>query len=861
MKLRFYFCVAILFACFGQRISKLEERTGNDFKALISIMNTDVWNKDVSQQFIIYDGNVTNLSLMRKKLTDTLSRDKRVLYKTLTETLARFSTMMYTYVECKYAGMIVKALTFYFHTSDTLNCLIGLKKHLVKMIFNLFNFNDIFPNLRHVDQSFLIALITVNSFIHIRTKYETSVRDGEKKYVIARTINAIESFRCANCLVPDSDYYGVYEEPVENSEDLLSDSSGQTSRMAMLLAEFDACSRKIDIESQAGLDRSAYHPEMYDPTNFMLGSMIVDVRSDVGELNVKTDDVLTPVKMFIGSALTDPDLYGLLDNQMTFVEILRDIFCMVFSKLYATKRNDEELTKALNAYDVYTDRMLPTNYPPDLYDRIKSVGVSVRRDLQEAENSRSKRDRMKKLAKIVLTVKLSPGTEELLKLTRIVPDANVETLSGTIDVDALVQSIVGHENFESYRKMFRFMLSQKTVLHRDRSFLVSSARRGDYPGDRQKDLLDLRTNLFLYRSLLAGIDQRQFQTATKPNGPSMMALTAMELVKRNMAYVHDGFGKHHAKLTEILAPVTIYFQRLTYADAWERSDWLLVKQYLLLTVNLLERYELNNCRHPSEIRLNLDVFRQVSEDKRMYRKERDGIVNHPVNFDLEYVHERIDKGTRHAAKSFVQNVDRYSSWVRKFVPNAYFDYNIEFNSNVILWNGVENYVAGVGSSIARNVIDYNYLVKFQMITIKWLVHNVLKKMLYVHRLRGTSSGSRASDVDMFSNINNDFELFRNLTFPSRVKSFIDQIFLKFLNTFSVEIDDGAAEKFTSFLEEQIERLKLSETGDNFELLESRNYSLEDIQRFLKNDVKYATEILTFINESGVILDTDFFFFY
>lgn len=856
MKLRFYFC-AILLACSGLLVST-QKYTGNDvaqqFQALISILKSDVWVNDVSKQLIMYNGKINNLKILQKKLKEILSDKDKHETMILLKTLSRYSTMTYTSLQCKYAGLIVKALTFYFHTADTLNCLVSLKQHVTKMIFNLFNFNDIFPNLRHTDQALLIALITMNVNIDSRPYYDTD----EKKLAIARTIHSVELFRCKNCLVPDSDYYSVYD-VAKNSDNLLSDSV-PTTQMAILLDEFDTYSREIDIESQAGLYKSAYYQEMFDPANFMLGSMIVDAHQDVGKLTVKMGQGTNlDLQDVVGYSLTNAtDINGLLDYQMMYVEILKDIFCVVFTELYASKRNAAKLTKALEAYDVFTDRILPNNYPLDMYDRIKFIGTSVRGDLDETANKKLRktlRVYSKMGGKIDRTVTLSAETEDLLKVTKIVISDLTSELMKTLDVDVFVRSVVDHGNFENYRKMFGFLLNQKTVLYADRSLSVTSPPGGNYrPDDMRYDLLDLRKNLFLYRSLLAGIDQRRYLAATKSNGQSMIALTAMELVKRNLAYVHDRYGKDGGKLAEILAPVTIYFERVTYANDLGESKWQLVKQYLLLTVNLLEGYELNGHVDPSEIELNLEMYRSIAKDKNMYRTDAGGdVVNHPVNFDLERVRDRIVNGTKHMASDFVS---QRLSWVRKFVPNAYFNYDIEFNSNTVAWNGVDEYVANVGRSITWNVIDYNYLVKFQMRAIKWLVHNVFKKMMYTHLLRGSGT----SDEHEFSQINDDFELFRNLSFPSRIQSFIDPIFLKYLNTFSTAYDSETAKKFTDFLGKKIKRLKLSETENNFKFLESK-YSLQDIQRFVKNDIQYAGEILAFIKDSGVISETDFFFLY
>lgn len=136
-------------------------------------------------------------------------------------------------------------------------------------------------------------------------------------------------------------------------------------------------------------------------------------------------------------------------------------------------------------------------------------------------------------------------------------------------------------------------------------------------------------------------------------------------------------------------------------------------------------------------------------------------------------------------------IDKYDTsltWINPFIPND-FDkyYNSQFNSIKLNWDGTEDKVNDVLLTITRDIIDYNYLVRFQIFKVKWFVYNFLRKMLYIamHKDYYISKSNKSYNIDettlsTVKSIIDTLNRIPTLPLPYQIKSYLEDIFFTYL---------------------------------------------------------------------------------
>lgn len=90
-----------------------------------------------------------------------------------------------------------------------LHKLASIKSHITKLIFNLFNFMNLSPNLEFSDQVLLKSLLTINLFLHHCKLPENNMQIKLKndefkiflKLLVVQMTNLIDRFRCKHCFI------------------------------------------------------------------------------------------------------------------------------------------------------------------------------------------------------------------------------------------------------------------------------------------------------------------------------------------------------------------------------------------------------------------------------------------------------------------------------------------------------------------------------------------------------------------------------------------------------------------------------------------------------------------------------------
>lgn len=821
--------------------NKMQENLKNLVQNNNTILKDEIWHS-----YVIFNGSITNVHFLQKKSsiirnitkidlnenkTTEINNDDegQLLYKIkLLQSLFKITKVMYTALECKYSDLIVKFLTYCFYT-DKNHDFHDLKPHIRKMMFNLFAFRYYYSNLMSINQTLIFSLISLNTY------FSNPIND-KNKTIIPRMINLIERFRCKNCLISNNDYYGDYH-----------DTNSKINEFSKHLQRY---SDYIDIEILNGSEMSTYNEEMYNPIHLLLGR-VFEMYPFIDRIIVKWEkNELSMIEVYKKIIKTN-DIKDIFNYQMFFIQFINDIFVMTFIEINnRTFNTAHKLRKVLNYFDLYIKRLIPNNYPPNLYNPIKSLRNALQDDLEKMQS---------KFLTNLFNMPLSDDTKIYLQVHTIVNNVSLIVLRN-LKITVLIESIVNHEYFKSFSESIRLFLSNSDNIE-NYHLVKNNPIEELFPNRVCQHFLQLRENLFLFRSLIAG-KQQAYHLIEKTNGPDYSILSSVNFIKKYLAYTYSKF-KGNTEIIKILAPITIHIKDFNYSTL----ECTLTSQYILLTINLMEDYEIHHCRSTNfKLKLNLDMYLEIIKDEHLHNAVVPENVYSPADFNIKYLEDRIINGTKQFVHDFDDEVDAVLAWVDVLIPNSYFYYyDSEFNSNILMWNGIENHVDEVALSILQDVYDYDYLVKFQIVKLKWLINNVLKKMLYIvqHIDRFKSTNSEDGIITFFK-INKKLKNFKNLAFPSFICQYVNTAFAVYTKMcLAIEEETMTAKalsEYKSIIREQIEILKISETDDSSKIIDFI-HDRDVVYYSILTDINFATKILEFINKSKIILPVNSFYLY
>lgn len=862
----------VIFLWYYVSRSKAQEKTQqyveNELTTLLNMMNNEIWRKDICLQSVIFNGEPTTLKntvqkfkkikkYIEKKINNAedqkvIEDAKRELYTHTLSSLLTISKLMYTALECLYSGLIVKFLVLYFHFID-LNYIHVLKPCVVKIMFNLLSFMEVHQNLRFTDHALLLSLMSINVLFYHDLN---STSDFDEKKVIARTVNMIERYRCKNC--PGSDYYYANFD-LNNSADAFK----------IILSELKIYSFDVDLKSFNAVENPTYDEEMYSPTCILLKGLsdFNLVFNNIRDIMVTGDDGTVRMSEVFERAINSYRIHDMFKYQMLLIGVIKDLFCMVFFELANEMRSSSDFNNALNAFEVFIHQIIPSNYPPYLYDPIKKIKQLVKTDLYNSKQSQTTQKRRFHILSpsrggdyTHYDVQLSEETKQMLAESTVVVKESLPFDLKQVRISDFVNAVVKHKHFKSFRQVFQLFLSEPSALDKYRTYtdpseiLYTSGPTGCH------EMPQLRKNLFLFRSLVVSVQHENLFVKPRLNGPDFATLSSMEHIKTNLAYVRERFNAN-AELMNIFAPITIHFKDAEYSNLESQ----LVKQYSLLTINLMENYEMDRCYDGPTFVYNLDMYRQILKDEKLYHDRYSAAfaskrVREPANFDRVYIGDAIRRNTMTfvAALDEDVDVDSYLAWVDAFVPNGYFyHYDGPFDSDSISWNGAGDRVDGV----TRGVIEIDRLIEYETATVKRFVCSVLKKILYVAANVNEllSAGAESGAAVALSTIDADVEKFQTVLCPTARKTYTDRIIAESRRIFRSDrgSDPATVEKVVEAVAGHIALLHGSETAD-VHVGPLPDCSLDCIHYSVQTDVEYATEVLKFIKNNNLISENEFF---
>lgn len=859
-------------------------------KVLQCINNSDAWQKHFRTQKVIYNEDLTNLykkptqhdgnmkqngNKMPEKsqqIEDALKlieQNRRV-----TNIVFKTSNIVYLTIKCKYSGLIIDSLRVFNDIisscqtikestyrnnciNDTMKHFVEQKPYFVRMMHNLFNFIEAFPNVKFANLILLKSLIRINLFLNyhkisIKMNKNYSVRLENAKNTIVQMMNFVERFRCQKCNVfnykYDSDNSEITEK-FENHENHDSFEQLIIDIFKPMSESLESCSELISMKS---LDSQKTNWEIFDFSEEML--TLKPKYSKINDIMVKGKNMAREMKFrdILVNALYSYDLKTIFDFQMLFIHVIIDLCNIHFIRLGKTKMRNDDGTSLVTAMRLLAKirvfiALLPNNYNQqsellELYDSI---------DVEIQSSSESPREYL-----------LRERVVDKIKINTIVNWESQRSLKD-IWVSDLIIDVVHHDYFRSFAMVLKLFLSEPNALYEYRSYNVKRSMVNTN-GEICFAMSQLRQNLILFQILVSGRKEAD-------DGTDFALLKATDSMNVYLAHFYNDYGANY-EIVKMLVPISIRFRNISGSNM-DEDGYSMLAQQSLLTTNILEHFEINNC---ALVEFSDELYSRVLSDDKIFHRDNNGLDDDVTDFDENYIAEYLLRG-RKTPKG--DGKYAFLSWVDKFIPN-YFSkyYNSALNSKTINWDGTEDRVNDVALSVKEDNIDYDYLVRFQMFKLKWSVYNVFKKMLYiaVHRVDYQQLEAQyfigPEDPVVLGTILDDLTKIQRLPFPKPIRKYLTPIFLKYSKIFAPTDSPGAkksvqelAQLCVYMIREQMEYLEVTvmeRLFDEYEMGEKKpKITLETIHQELVDDYNFISIMLNPPKEGAIKLISEYDFFY
>lgn len=921
-----------------QYVKKHQDYRGVDqLNILKLIVESDVWRNNVGTRNVLSKGKIMALNNctieipMENIIGNTdgggtkKSKNQTANWGNVITTLMyKLSKLTYTALKCKYADLIIETLGCFVKINDVcqtltavnngpkppqpraekclddaFDYLISLKRHIIKMMHNLFIFEDTFPNLKFADQTLLKSLMVVNSFLDYRSDNYYKPDDSRSsvmtpgrrpsitimRNVLTQLINLVERFRCKKCL-HDYPYFLRRDDGIAKTISEYDDNDDFYAPIHKVFfrtsEQLELYFNEIDVQSFCAkhknsgpeTDAVGYNDEMYDKKNVLLGFIFDDdggkskkcYSSFFGALTVNLGNNNAEARLHdvYSNAVDGYDLKTMFDYQLLLMAVIDQLFSVRF--LQFKDPNDhkytlEALIQLTDDYNTFISEVLPHNYPVNRKNAMKRLSSIINNDIKSY------------LLKFMRVQVLTDRTLDEHR-TNVTTIRNWESNSflnalEKISFYRLISYIVGHKYFDGYLRVFRLFLSEPTTFGGYRVYNENDHRKLNESNAAKHvctPAFKLRESLLLFHTLMVSDVYKQSDDA------NFAVLTAIDGINESLANAYQTYGRKNGEIKAILVSVSMRFKNANIVDDY---NGIMLVQHAMLTANLLEHFEINNC---ATVRFNDQMYTALLADHGgLFVRDLDGVV---VGVDDKYLTQKI---ADLQDLPLHRSLDESSStallwWADRYFPGDIFMfYNSTLNTNKINWDGTEVRIEDVLLTVnGRDIVDYDQLVRFQLVRLKWSVYNVFKTMLYV------ADNRRAYPINDLSTIKNDLLKILTVSFPKPIQEYLQLIFAEYIiAVFDESIDNdgksGQINDCISMIREQLRYLDVIADDDynnvnyNSKIFENdvecpRStviIPLDRIHNDLLNECEFLTVILMPSDNYQILLvsPNDFFYIY
>lgn len=837
----------------------------------IGVYNNVIVNGEFIRLEKYLENSKTSLDLILKDKTNDISNS-------FVKKFFDISNTFYTFLKCKYSILVAKLLklintcirsyrrleepihkdTFKKFIKLLLEKFINMKSHFSKAIFRLFYLNDLSENLKSSDQTLLISLLTINTFLCEEKKTISEIGNFEIENVETPTVDfifiddedrdffklvnqliySLENFLSTNCLYEFTMLdRNLYNDTYFNN--IIIKESSNIKEESEILEKFkkdiqNYFNKQFESLEKLKLEDAVFADNLkniYDSQYLLLKEVFgneSDLKFPPMQFGMKTKKNTTEI---IEDVEKSYDMRQVLKYQIYLVEFIVSIFFVQIrhiilsnQTIHYKKETFNELELLVNIFVDYTDTFIPKNYPPILLRFISELKDTLLMDLNQSNE----------------VLLLSQKTIKLLMLnsnTATESQNNIDNLDLylSISMSNLIEKILEFHYIESFKKIFEILLQESNTI--DHFYSMQTDDRKDakvflsnlkIEADLCLLLSNTRKNLLLLWSFLDKIDTKKYFKYTNinkglsPLTPRRKKTTEKESLQEYLIPSFDNiflYVAHVYKNTNdlrfrmILLPVLVHFKN---------TEWILYKKdkkkifkkmttiqrILILAANSLQYYEVNKCKI-AELNQNIsskfDIELDKMNDFHLQILLKTKIYKYDKNEILEYINGVI------ATNTFSDILDTTN---KKYLTGVQF-----------IHHGLVMDILNLSQDIAINIINYQHILKFKTLILHYLVVKIYTKIEYTFQFPIRLTKYRIMAIRKY------LEKLNNIEHTSPLLLDLQDICQSYLNIFEY-ISEKNIKLFHNQINNQIKAYDVFEFKINYKFK-----TFNDYYASLKNDIE------------------------
>lgn len=868
---------------------------GKRKKVMEKFLKNYFWNNYILSEQIIIGNKLQTID--KNKLFEsvsTLSIDENNFEEinTFNETMLQVSKTVYTALQCKYSDLIISTYTYFFDCENACDklttrkkeqCVASIiktaytfKKYIVKMIIDLMQFKNIHPNLGSSDPTLLKSLISINLFLkqHAQkyvTEYESDKVSEKESYdinikiVLSKMINLIERFSCKHCYIQDA--YKFDKHLKEKIKDLDSKNEDMYEIIHAFLKKtteekkLDTFFKLVSIDYEGDIkildDIILYN--IYDP-NYLLLEDIFSIKNKYSFfpfLEVKWQDSndWDELQNVYDKVKNTDDIKIIFDYQILLIEVIKYIFHIKFINIHLNNYQDTNTKQVelLYEFDKFIDKVVPNNYPTNLYSPIITLRNLLYIDIHLTDKKILTNDTL------ILLIK-SPVIKTWGKSIKINESIDEIVMS------EFLKDILELKFFDHFIQIFELLSYESNTLGDYYLFRGNSDEKNKYSSNEKmynESIEKLRYNFVRFQVWL----DINLKTDDLKKTKKIIKPTDLPLVEIISSYTFWYFKKFlfNDQLNKIFLPLIINFSKLNNNNVNTNSTniFLILRLNMIMALNLLEYYELHNCKL---LEFNREILRKVKGAEKYdsqysvlkpdYRKRIETAI-HKETIDYQ-VEENQKVVYLTSVKEYIKKLSNICS------TNSTIDDSKMMN--FIIWDGSKNSIYEVCTNIyksANAVVDYQQLVRFQVFEIIWIITNVFEQLFFIVLKNDVSIDENKNHINYGNDIKNKLSLFENLPYPESISSYIQSYLHQYLIALTYQ-DTQTKQLFKDRIRQQLKILSMSIEKHSEEYYENKidGHEIEKLISMLEKTIKKIKNILKVINDNNLIeklqLSTVFF---
>lgn len=870
----------------------------DDFHALVGSIRRfykqTFWIDNFIDQKILNENEIVIISDTLKEIYDT------DIFKLEINVVLRASKLLYTAQQCKYSNLIIHALRIFFKSisscqklpvgnlknndeqlSNTIKIssfnkiierIIELKKYTTKFIFNIYHLMNLSPTLKYTDHTLIKSLLSINLYlermkIHI-DQYMQGDDENESidvKKVIAQMINLVERFRCKHCYIEDYDYD---LKSLENKIICVEIDDTDYNNIHRLIDHTleNLNTFHEDTSLYAILDYKLFSENLYDQKYMLLEDIFnisIDESFIIPGLIVEWKNAIQwpTLSNVFNEVKSTYNLQNIFEYQVLLIEVIKSVFYIKYMnpELVTSKTDIEEL---LNEFDEFINKMIPKNYPTNMYYLI----IQFRNSLYNLILTKPESTSVLSIFSIRQLRKVFINTTDVLSENFETSKKNINKTIKNLPMSELVLRITGLDNFFIFFTIFEELSYESDTLSNYNLQTVNDLEaienNDNLTNSICKQFSLLREKLLLFQMLIIGF---QYVSNTQENIYHIYLKRAKEFIFEIIMHLFRTYIDHD-KIKKIILPLTIHFKY----NQNTKDNLKILLQVLFLNINIIEYFELNNCslaKYSTDVYYNKvnDVLKISNSQILEHERELNKLFWDNKQIILDYMIE--------SSKTFsdMENKRRdiSSMAVNQFILKVDFSSYCSIESGhdvseqLFFWDGSLESVETVNSAITTGVIDYQSIVRHQCSIVKWfisqIVENIFKIIEKYYIITKYYSGLLMHRYE--KKTKEYLTEFEGIPFSKSISMYLHNIF----HFFKVLLDDFL--KDDDLMETPIEmsiffknhdQIKLSQSSNkkqtysqssDSEVLQKKENELTNLNTTIKNNINLLKSIVKKLNDS------------